>query len=139
MGAVGTESHSSHWGNYSYLSCLTAGTRTTPGSTGERELFTVFTARLTPGYWKTHSAQQTAAAADPAWELVLSGTEFYWVQHLAKATAVFNAMNCGNSDTNSKSAVGCLAGHLLDESGTWQTGRIHAWPLRRLSRMRMRS
>ena len=31
----------------------------------------------------------------------------------AKATAVFNAMNCGNAATNSKSAVGCLAGHLL--------------------------
>ena len=57
----------------------------------------------TPGYWKTHQAQTTA--------LLPLSLGNYVVNTFAKATAVFNNMNCGSSQPND--AVGCLAGHLL--------------------------
>ena len=57
----------------------------------------------TPGYWKNHQTQTTA--------LLPLSLGNYPVDTFAKATAVFNNMNCGTSKPND--AVGCLAGHLL--------------------------
>jgi hypothetical protein len=62
-----------------------------------------FVAARTPGYWKNHQAQTTALLP-----IDLGG---YTVDTFAKATAVFNNMNCGSAQPNV--AVGCLAGHLL--------------------------
>jgi hypothetical protein len=64
-------------------------------------------ATLTPGYWKNHlsSGSPNTKQFLPQY---LGG---YKVDSTAKATAVFNAMNCGVS-TN-QGAIGCLAGHLL--------------------------
>jgi len=58
---------------------------------------------LTPGYWKNHKAQATALLP------ITLGN--YSVNTFAKATAVFNKMNC--SSTKPTDAIGCLAGHLL--------------------------
>jgi hypothetical protein len=60
-------------------------------------------APLTPGYWKNHEAATTA--------LLPQSLGGYTVDTFAKAQAVFDAMNCGNS--SSQNAFGCLAGHLL--------------------------
>jgi hypothetical protein len=58
---------------------------------------------LTPGYWKNHQRHT---------ELLLPVTlGSFTVTDFSTATAVFDGMNCGSS--TDKSAVGCLAGHLL--------------------------
>jgi hypothetical protein len=57
----------------------------------------------TPGYWKNHQEQTKA--------LLPIDLGSYSVNTFARATAVFNSMNCGSSRPND--AVGCLAGHLL--------------------------
>jgi hypothetical protein len=58
---------------------------------------------LTPGYWKTHRAETT--------KLLPISLGNYVVDTFAKATAVFDSMNCSSSTDNG--AIGCLAGHLL--------------------------
>src|SRR4029450_9458772 len=60
-------------------------------------------AALTPGYWKTHRAQTTALLP------ITLGN--YTVSTFAKATSVFDSMNCRRPAANG--AIGCLAGHLL--------------------------
>jgi Prealbumin-like fold domain len=69
------------------------------------EIVTVVTpsAPLTPGYWKTHKAETT--------KLLPITLGNYGVDTFAKATAVFDNMNCSTSSDNG--AIGCLAGHLL--------------------------
>jgi hypothetical protein len=69
------------------------------------EVLTVVTpsAPLTPGYWKNHKPETT--------KLLPINLGNYVVDTFAKATAVFDNMNCSSSTDNG--AIGCLAGHLL--------------------------
>jgi hypothetical protein len=105
------------------------------GSTSDCEPLTVYSAPLTPGYWKTHltldSKHPTAPYTLKYLPICLGGTwngtdctggylylskHQYAVVTTANATAVFNAMNCSNTGSNSalnQNAIGCLAGHLL--------------------------
>lgn len=67
---------------------------------------------LTPGYWKNHLTYDSKHPNDPYTQKFL--TQYlngYAVDTTAKATAVFNGMNCAFS--SDQGAVGCLAGHLL--------------------------
>jgi Prealbumin-like fold domain len=69
------------------------------------EIVTVVTpsAPVTPGYWKNHKPETT--------RLLPITLGNYVVDTFAKATAVFDNMNC--SSTTDNGAIGCLAGHLL--------------------------
>ena len=95
------------------------------GSTSDCEPLQVYNAPLTPGYWKTHlapisatcSSRQNCSANGPWTSLYLpQSLSGYVVNSTAKATDVWNKMNCSNTGSNStqnNNAVGCLAGHLL--------------------------
>jgi hypothetical protein len=100
-------------GNYSYIAVFSSGDgNIVASSVGECEPFRVFAAPLTPGYWKTHLELSKTSKNGPFTKDYLPqllGT--YNVDTIAKATAVWDKMNCSASGDND--ALGCLAGHLL--------------------------
>jgi hypothetical protein len=93
-------------GSYSYQATYSGNANYDP-KTSACEPFIVVTpsSPFTPGYWKTHRAHTTRLLVPP----ITLGN--YTVDTFAKATAVFNNMNCSSTQINS--AIGCLAGHLL--------------------------
>jgi hypothetical protein len=108
-------------GCYSYSASFTSGdTSAVLNSVSACEPFCVFNAPLTPGYWKTHlapisstcSSKQNCSNNGP-WTITCLPKNLgtYVVDTTAKATAVWNNMNCSASSDND--ALGCLAGHLL--------------------------
>ncbi|MFL5963935.1 MAG: hypothetical protein ACJ757_13695 [Gaiellaceae bacterium] len=65
---------------------------------------------LTPGYWKNHLVLDRKNPLNPyVSEYLPQSIGVYAVNTTTKSTAVFNAMNCANSNY----AISCLAGHLL--------------------------
>ena len=95
------------------------------GSTSDCEPLQVYNAPLMLGYWKTHlapisatcSSRQNCSANGPWTSRYLpQSLNGYVVNSTAKATEVWDKMNCSNTGSNStqnNNAVGCLAGHLL--------------------------
>jgi hypothetical protein len=88
------------------------------------EPFGAFRAPLTPGYWKNHLTSGTPNTRQYLPQCLggnltlgpASCNGGYLVDTTAKATAVWNAMNCSNTGSNNQmnqNAIGCLAGHLL--------------------------
>ena len=100
-------------GGYSYIAVFLSGDgNVVSSSVGECEPFTVFAAPLTPGYWSTHLELSKTSKNGPFTKTYLPQLlGNYNVDTTAKATAVWNNMNCGASTDNN--ALGCLAGHLL--------------------------
>ena len=105
-------------GGYSYNATFLTGDGTKVlNSVSSCEPFKVFAQPLTPGYWKNHLAFDSKHPEAPyvAENLPLSLGN-YSVVDTAAATAVWDAMNCGNAGNNAtqnQNALGCLAGHLL--------------------------
>jgi hypothetical protein len=91
-------------GSYSYRATYN-GNANYNSKTSACEPFIVVTpsSPFTPGYWKNHQAHTT--------RLLPITLGNYTVDTFAKATAVFNNMNCSSTQINA--AIGCLAGHLL--------------------------
>jgi hypothetical protein len=117
-------------GSYSYRAIFASGDENVvPSAVSECEPFHVFSAPLTPGYWKNHLALTgtTGCSGLPSGTGCSSNGPFtktylpkslgnYQVDTILKAAQVFALMNCSNTGSNSaqnQNAVGCLAGHLL--------------------------
>jgi hypothetical protein len=100
-------------GCYSYAASFTSGdTDVVLSSFSDCEPFCVFNAPLTPGYWKTHLQYSKTSKNGPfTIDCLPQSLGNYVVDTTAKATAVWNNMNCSSSSDND--ALGCLAGHLL--------------------------
>ena len=102
-----------------YDNTATFTTNDTGASGSDSQTVTVcnYNAPLTPGYWKNHLNFDSKHPSDPYTATFLpQSLNGYVVNTTAKATAVFNAMNCSNTGSNSQmnqNAIGCLAGHLL--------------------------
>jgi hypothetical protein len=62
---------------------------------------------LTPGYWKNH----LSGGSPNTQQYLAQSIGNYRVETTEQASAIFIAMNCGSS--TSQSAIGCLAGQLL--------------------------
>jgi hypothetical protein len=110
-------------GSYSYRAFFTSGDTSAtgfPDANSACEPFQVYSAALTPGYWKNHLAPLSASctskqgcSANGPWanQYLPQYLGNFPVGDTATVTAVFNKMNCGSS--TDQDAVGCLAGHLL--------------------------
>jgi hypothetical protein len=112
-------------GHYSYQAKYKGDDNYNASLWGACEPFDVFNAPLTPGYWKNHLAPISASckakdgcSANGPWTITYlpQSLDGYEVNTTAKATAVWNKMNCSNTGSVSaqnNNAIGCLAGHLL--------------------------
>ncbi|MCU0504425.1 MAG: hypothetical protein MUE82_01420 [Chloroflexi bacterium] len=98
--------------SYDNTATFTTNDTGATGSASQTVTVCSYQYRLTPGYWKNHLAYDPKTPNNPWVAKYLTITlGSYAVDSTAKATAVFNGMNCSKSgDQNS---VGCLAGHLL--------------------------
>ena len=103
--------------NYDNTATFTTNDTRTTGSASKRVTVCFYNAALTPGYWKNHPNLDSRHPNDPYTAKFLPKLlGNYSVGTTALATAVFNAMNCSNTGSNSQlnqNAIGCLAGHLL--------------------------
>jgi hypothetical protein len=95
--------------DYDNTATFTTNDTGATGSASQTVTVCHFNARLTPGYWKTHLTTGTPNTA----QFLPQKLGDFSVSSTTIATAVWNSMNCGNADTNSQNALGCLAGHLL--------------------------
>lgn len=74
---------------------------------GGKDYQVTYNNALTPGYWKNHLTKGTPNTS----QFLPQTIGPYTVSTTSQVTAIFNAMNCGNS--TSQNAIGCLAGQDL--------------------------
>jgi hypothetical protein len=103
--------------NYNNTATFTTTDTSTSGTSSQTVTVCFYNGSLTPGYWKNHLTYDSKHPNDPyTLKFLPKSLGGYTVNTTAQATAVFNAMNCSNTGSNTQlnqNAIGCLAGHLL--------------------------